>query len=61
MMKRRQTLEQFPVHWVQRQTYFRLLSKLGVSPVTAAKFIPTVLNVTKELGGSAFGLLSKVF
>jgi hypothetical protein len=39
----------------------QVLSKLGVSPVTAAKFVPEVLKFTKNLGGGAFGLLSKVF
>ncbi|HMS34422.1 MAG TPA: DUF2780 domain-containing protein [Ignavibacteria bacterium] len=38
-----------------------VLGKLGVSPVTAAKFIPEVLSLSKNLGGGAFGLLSKVF
>jgi Protein of unknown function VcgC/VcgE (DUF2780) len=37
------------------------LGKLGVSPATAAKFIPEVLSLSKNLGGGAFGLLSKVF
>jgi outer membrane murein-binding lipoprotein Lpp len=37
------------------------LDKLGVSPLTAAKFVPEVLNLSKTLGGGAFGLLSKVF
>ncbi len=39
----------------------QVLSKLGVSPVTAAKFVPEVLKLSKTLGGGAFGLLSKVF
>ncbi|MBL8007741.1 MAG: DUF2780 domain-containing protein [Ignavibacteria bacterium] len=39
----------------------KVLNKLGISPVTAAKFVPTVLSAAKSLGGGAFGLLSKVF
>ncbi len=39
----------------------QVLTKLGVSPVTAAKFVPKVLSLSKTLGGGAFGLLSKVF
>ena len=39
----------------------KVLTKLGVSPVQAAKFTGTVLKFTGSLGGSAFGLLSKVF
>lgn len=38
-----------------------VLGKLGISPVAAAKFVPTVLSAAKGLGGGAFGLLSKVF
>lgn len=39
----------------------KVLNKLGISPADAAKFIPAVLGAAKSLGGSAFGLLSKVF
>lgn len=39
----------------------KVLTKLGVSPVQAAKFTGTVLKFTGSLGGSTFGLLSKVF
>lgn len=39
----------------------KVLNKLGISPVEAAKFVPTVLSAAKGLGGGAFGLLSKVF
>lgn len=39
----------------------KVLNKLGVSPVEAAKFVPTVLSAAKGLGGGAFSLLSKVF
>ncbi|MCB0728297.1 MAG: DUF2780 domain-containing protein [Ignavibacteriae bacterium] len=39
----------------------KVLNKLGISPATAAKFIPAVLGAAKTLGGGAFGLLSKVF
>lgn len=39
----------------------QVLTKLGVSPVTAAKFVPKVLSLSKTLGGGAFGLLSMVF
>ena len=37
------------------------LSKLGISYVTAANFIPTVLRITSGLDGNTYGLLSKVF
>jgi hypothetical protein len=39
----------------------KVLNKLGISPLEAAKFVPTVLSAAKGLGGGAFGLLSKVF
>ncbi|MBK8553884.1 MAG: DUF2780 domain-containing protein [Ignavibacteria bacterium] len=39
----------------------KVLNKLGISPVEAAKFVPTVLGAAKGIGGGAFGLLSKVF
>lgn len=39
----------------------KVLTKLGVSPVQAAKFTGSVLKFTGGLGGSTFGLLSKVF
>jgi len=39
----------------------KVLNKLGISPVEAAKFVPAVLGAAKSLGGGAFGLLSKVF
>ncbi len=39
----------------------KVLNKLGISPVEAAKFVPAVLGAAKGLGGGAFGLLSKVF
>lgn len=61
MMKKATDLGAIPGSIGSTADILQLLSKLGVSPVTAAKFIPTVLNVTKELGGGAFGLLSKVF
>ncbi len=37
------------------------ISKLGISYVTAANFIPTVLRITSGLDGNTYGLLSKVF
>ncbi len=37
-----------------------VLSKLGVSPVQAAKFTGSVLKMAGSLGGSTLGLLSKV-
>ena len=39
----------------------KVLGKLGVSPADAAKFVPAVLGAVKGVGGSAFGLMSKVF
>ena len=38
-----------------------VLTKLGVSPVQAAKFTGSVLKFAGGLGGSTLGLLSKVF
>ena len=37
-----------------------VLTKLGVSPVQAAKFTGSVLKMAGSLGGSTLGLLSKV-
>ncbi|MBK8552632.1 MAG: DUF2780 domain-containing protein [Ignavibacteria bacterium] len=38
-----------------------VLTRLGTGMVTASKFVPTVLNITSNLGGNTFTLLSKVF
>lgn len=38
-----------------------VLTRLGTSMVTASKFVPTVLNITSNLSGNTFMLLSKVF
>ncbi len=37
------------------------LSKLGLSYLTAANFIPAVLRITAGLDGNTYGLLAKVF
>ena len=39
----------------------KVLGMVGVGPVQAAKFTGEVLKFTGSLGGSTFGLLSKVF
>lgn len=39
----------------------KVLGMVGVGPIQAAKFTGTVLKFTGSLGGSTFGLLSKVF
>lgn len=37
------------------------LSKLGMSYMTAAEFVPTVLRITGSLDGNTYGILKKVF
>lgn len=39
----------------------KILGLVGVGPIQAAKFTGEVLKFTGSLGGSTFGLLSKVF
>ena len=39
----------------------KVLGLVGVGPIQAAKFTGEVLKFTGSLGGSTFGLLSKVF
>ncbi len=39
----------------------KVLGMVGVGPIEAAKFTGSVLKFTGSLGGSTFGLLSKVF
>lgn len=39
----------------------KVLGLVGVGPIQAAKFTGEVLKFTGNLGGSTFGLLSKVF
>ena len=39
----------------------QILVNLGVNPVDAGKFLTTVLSVSKNIEGGAFGLLSKVY
>lgn len=39
----------------------QILVNLGVNPVDAGKFLTSVLSVSKNIEGGAFGLLSKVY
>lgn len=61
LMNKAESLGVIPGSISNTADILKLLNKLGISPVTAAKFIPAVLGAAKTLSGGAFGLLSKVF
>ncbi len=61
IMKKAEGLGVIPGSISSTADIVKVLGKLGISPMDAAKFVPAVLGAVKGIGGSAFGLMSKVF